>query len=95
MNLKDIKPLALLRGYLIKIFPFLGYKGVVSHQLRLYKKLKRMNARSLKEWSKTASPAVGTENLMDGKNIRSGLTIEDIDKFRANNRSNKFTAPYS
>lgn len=30
-----------LRGLLFKIFPFLGYKGVVSQQIRIYKKFKR------------------------------------------------------
>lgn len=33
--------LGFLKGLLLKIFPFLGYKGVVSQQIRIYKKFKR------------------------------------------------------
>lgn len=33
--------LGFLKGLLLKIFPFFGYKGVVSQQIRIYKRLKK------------------------------------------------------
>lgn len=39
--INSLNPEGLLKGLLLKIFPFLGYKGVVSQQIRIYKKLKK------------------------------------------------------
>lgn len=42
--MKTIKSLVgLLKGLLLKIFPFLGYRGVVNQQIRIYKKFKKTN----------------------------------------------------
>ncbi|MDO8561610.1 MAG: hypothetical protein Q7S05_02165 [bacterium] len=39
-----------LNGLLLKALPFLGYKGVVNQQIRIYKKFKRANLEELKRF---------------------------------------------
>ena len=80
---------------MVKVFPFLGYKGVVGHQIRIYKKLKKANRDALNLWTKKASPAIGIETMIDGTGIKRNLTMDEAEKFRRDNTMNKFVPPYA
>ncbi len=84
-----------LAGLLVKALPFLGYKGVVSHQIRIYKKLKDENSSAFKAWAKTAKPSVNIESLTNESGLRNDATVGDIKKFRQENAENKFVPSYS
>ncbi|GEM_PF-6189718 len=81
INIKDF-----LQGVFLKVFPSLGYKGVVSAQISIYKRLKEENYKFLQEQLKIVPPAIGFETVVDEDgHLKKDITIEALEKFRGKN----------
>lgn len=74
-----------LKGLLLKVFPFLGYKGVVSQQVRIYKKFKREDYPEdailniiLDARRKFSSRDVGADSYYQDLMAMPGKTLESV-----------------